>query len=690
MASLGFRKKLLVGAVEGGSSSLGGVSVSASGTSVGSVLTATLDTGLEVTGYQWTRDGVNINGATSATYTLVSGDVGKSIAVKVSGISIKGSAILVPSAAAFKFSSLAALGDSFTFGVGASTTGQQYITIASLALTGAAPLNKAVSGSVLQNSPDAGGSARPNNVRDIFMSSTNGILGANKRDAAVIASGFNDGRYTGNAGQFNVTAYEADYREVLNGLIEAGDYQASKLILLSPFYITDNGLTLGSAGFTGQTREGFEAFRTAVMNVARDYGTAFYDAYTASKDAVLGGQSLVGPDGYHFNDAGHTFLGQGVIAAADNIINTKAKPGLTASAGTLSIGYTLTAPSSGTVLNYTVERGIVGSYSYGGTATVTTLTGNTFTVSAGTYRVRARANFNDGTSSPWVFSNSVVAAAAGDTTAPAFVSAAIPSGSPNKIVLTYNEPLSSTVTGTPTGLGGKTFSSATVVGSTVEITVSSNYASTDVVTITTASGFVTDVAGNPAAALTAQAVTNNVPAAGGGGGTATAVTFAERSAALTDGPGTEVYSASTGTGYSGIGLVTGTLAEGIDGWIEAQYPDNTTAGAVLTFDPVGGLTSYDTNDYMAHFVPAGTVLQGQNVGATVAVSPAVTLTPSATTRMRLRRNASGVVTIETTTNDGSVWTVRHTFTGTSTGVLYARAYTTTARRLNQVRQSGIA
>lgn len=46
------------------------------GTDVGAVLTATPSAGWTVGGYQWTRDGVDISGATSSTYTLVYADTG--------------------------------------------------------------------------------------------------------------------------------------------------------------------------------------------------------------------------------------------------------------------------------------------------------------------------------------------------------------------------------------------------------------------------------------------------------------------------------------------------------------------------------------------------------------------------------------------------------------------------------------
>ena len=56
----------------------------------GSTLTATLAPGWVVTGYQWTRDGVDISSATSSTYTLVAADIGKTISVKVTGLSFIG------------------------------------------------------------------------------------------------------------------------------------------------------------------------------------------------------------------------------------------------------------------------------------------------------------------------------------------------------------------------------------------------------------------------------------------------------------------------------------------------------------------------------------------------------------------------------------------------------------------------
>lgn len=172
-------------------------------------------------------------------------------------------------------------------------------------------------------------------------------------------------------------------------------------------------------------------------------------------------------------------------------------------------------------------------------------------------------------------------------------------------------------------------------------------------------------------------------------GTATTATFSSTSAEWTT-IATGVYGSTSGsTAFNGIGLVTGQLANGAEGWIEVQYPDNTTAGAVITLDADGGLPSYDTNTFLAQFVPNGTCYQGQNTGLSVSTGFAFSA-PSATSRVRIARSLAGVVTIDTTTDDGSTWTTRHTFPGTYTGALYGRVYTSQARRLNQPRVIGFA
>jgi len=69
---------------------------------VGNTLTSTTGTWTSDTGvigylYQWTRDGVNISGATNSTYTLVSADLNKSIICKVAATDTDGTSAYVNS-----------------------------------------------------------------------------------------------------------------------------------------------------------------------------------------------------------------------------------------------------------------------------------------------------------------------------------------------------------------------------------------------------------------------------------------------------------------------------------------------------------------------------------------------------------------------------------------------------------------
>lgn len=299
-------------------------------------------------------------------------------------------------------------GDSITFGVDASSAANRWLNIAATALGASSILNQAISGTVLQNSPDSGGSPRVDNGRNRFAAA---LLGANIRDGVFLAYGFNDARYIGAPGTFNVIQYATDYREVLNGLLEGGAYNPAKIWIVSPYYITDDGLNTGSAGFAGQTRFEFEAFVAASESVARSFGTKFINMYQYMQ--ANGGASLISADNIHPGDAGMAVIAAGVQTAT--VLNTKAKPTITATSGTGGIDYAITAPAAGTVTNYTIEYGLVGSYVYGNSATVTSLTG-TITLSPGSYRLRVRANFNDSSSSPYVFSNIAVATAAGAVT----------------------------------------------------------------------------------------------------------------------------------------------------------------------------------------------------------------------------------------------------------------------------------
>ncbi|WP_061933412.1 SGNH/GDSL hydrolase family protein [Aureimonas sp. AU22] len=205
---------------------------------------------------------------------------------------------------------LAAFGDSYTFGTGASGAAQRYVNIVASALTGGLVLNQAISGTVLQNSPDASGAPMASNGRDRFAGALTGA--AAQRETLVIAYGYNDARYVGAPATFNVREFETDYREILDGLLAAG-YRRDRIVLVTPWWISDAGLGTGSSGFSGQTRAGFEAYVNVVKALAAEYDTYLADAYAAMRDG--GGASLIGPDNIHPTDAGHAAIAACVLAA---------------------------------------------------------------------------------------------------------------------------------------------------------------------------------------------------------------------------------------------------------------------------------------------------------------------------------------------------------------------------------------
>lgn len=199
-------------------------------------------------------------------------------------------------------------GDSITVGQNATIPANYWINIVGARL-GATVLNAGIAGTVLQNSNDAGAAPRASNGRDRYVAD---VTGANKRDTIFLAYGFNDARYTGAPTTFNLSFYAIDMREVLIGLLAAG-YTSDKIVIVSPYYITDTGLATGSAGFTGQTRAVFESFVEASRKVAREFGCWYIDVYAAM--LAGGGASLIDVDNIHPTDAGHLVIANAVMNA---------------------------------------------------------------------------------------------------------------------------------------------------------------------------------------------------------------------------------------------------------------------------------------------------------------------------------------------------------------------------------------
>lgn len=289
------------------------------------------------------------------------------------------------------YASAVFLGDSITFGVGASVTANRWTSLLSTEL-GATELNQGITGTVLQNSFDSGGAPRVDNGRNRFIGA---MLGLNKKAAAFIAYGFNDARYTLATGTFNAAEYKADYREVLNALIING-YSKADIYVGTPYYITDTGLVTGGAGFTGKSRAGFEEYVTAAIEVATDYGVKLCDLYSWLRDNGYG--PTTSGDNLHPSDTGHALIKQCWMEQTV-ISNTADAPTVTSSASGSTVTVSATAVSGAVSYEYEL---IASNAIY-----ASNTTGSFTSVPNGAYRAIARAVFA-GSNGPWAFATADV------------------------------------------------------------------------------------------------------------------------------------------------------------------------------------------------------------------------------------------------------------------------------------------
>lgn len=304
------------------------------------------------------------------------------------------------------FASVAGFGDSMMAGAGASSSGRRYINIVATAL-GASVYNAGIGSTFLTNNPDKTGLPRTDNGRD----RTSAVLAGGKRAFLVCAYGVNDERYMGAPASINLAGFKNDLRECMN-IWFVGGYTKDTVALASPFWVSDNYLTNNpnDADFNGQTQAGLAAHAQAVKDVATEFGAFYAPVY----EATLNQTSLVGGDGLHPNDAGHTAYANTILdgvqlnlrAAPTGVTSPTPTPGsgiidvsLTAAAGAVSYDY------------YALVAGVMVVALSDVAATTARFTG----MAENTYRIKARAKFSDGTYSPWAFAAAdvVMAASAG-------------------------------------------------------------------------------------------------------------------------------------------------------------------------------------------------------------------------------------------------------------------------------------
>jgi hypothetical protein len=227
-------------------------------------------------------------------------------------------------------------------------------------------------------------------------------------------------------------------------------------------------------------------------------------------------------------------------------------------------------------------------------------------------------NTMDGASNELVsFTDQAVANSISDVGAPTLVSATVENGNPADIVLTYSEALDTGEVPADSDYGidvdavAATITNVSVLGSTVTITIATPVAFGEVVTVTytpnvnPANPRIQDLAGNAAAALTDEPVTNNV-ASGSYDTDAQAIIDAKTTAGVTwnstkqDGVNAFVLAGKSGGWWTkGIqlgNLTDGTFARNAINWKSPGTKNLSSSNGTVTYGTTGatgnGSTGY--------------------------------------------------------------------------------------------------
>ncbi len=159
---------------------------------------------------------------------------------------------------------------------------------------------------------------------------------------------------------------------------------------------------------------------------------------------------------------------------------------------------------------------------------------------------------------------------------------------------------------------------------------------------------------------------------------------------LDEGTVARTYKGQTGAAaFAPAGQIAGVLAASVDGWIELARPVAANQSALYGFDTNGTIGAYSALEFQASVTTDGSMSWGENAGVTTDTGADLTAGGAAGEMTRLRRVGS-TLTFESSVNSGTSWTVRHTYTTTSTAALYAYVYTVADRNIYGLRTSGVA
>lgn len=198
--------------------------------------------------------------------------------------------------------SLAVFGDSITVGLNASAPDKAWPMRLAAAANVMVIKNHAISGTILQGGAMADGLPRPDNGIGRYREA---LLGLERGDGLAILYGYNDARYVGSPATLNAEAFRRDYACMIEGLL-AGGVDPGLIAIGSPPFPSDAGLGIGSPGFTGQSRSGFELYVETVRMLATEFALYYAPVYEAMSHHAQG--TLSSDDITHPNDAGHSVI----------------------------------------------------------------------------------------------------------------------------------------------------------------------------------------------------------------------------------------------------------------------------------------------------------------------------------------------------------------------------------------------
>lgn len=191
-------------------------------------------------------------------------------------------------------------GDSILNGLNASDDEHRWSTVWS-ALRGLTETNDGTNGQCLQSTVPTNPTG-PVNFKDSVAA-----IGATlyQNNQLVLAFGTNDVGL--NFTNYTVAKFKSDYIDVLTALNAKGWY-GKNIVIISPYYSSQAGRdTYTFWGVTVPADEQRLADHVqACEEVATQFGCQFVDTYTHMKNN--GGESLLGADGLHLNNAGHALV----------------------------------------------------------------------------------------------------------------------------------------------------------------------------------------------------------------------------------------------------------------------------------------------------------------------------------------------------------------------------------------------